>query len=219
MSRIRLLIADAQILFAEALRAALKRWPGLEALDELPATAQQAIDAVAILRPDVVLIDYHLPEMHGHATARMISANAPGTKILVLSWFYGPREIKAVLEAGASGFLPKSLHLDQVADAIMRAHAGEKPVYADELARVVERVSLGEEHSAKIWAKLLTLTPREIDILRLLNAGHEVKEVAKSLKISESTVRTHIHNMLEKTETRYQTEVLALARHYGLIQS
>lgn len=219
MPKIKILIADSQPLFAEALAGVLGRERDLIAFEEYPASGREAIDGVYRLEPDVALIDYWIPGMEGPAVTNAITREAPGVKVIMLSWFYGVREIKRSLEAGAIGFIPKNVSVRQVAAAIRDAQAGSSIVYPEQIAKMMERLDLGDRVATQVWERLRELTPRELEILELLAHGDPVKVLADRLSISVHTLRTHIHRILEKTGTRSQMEAVATARRYGLIQS
>lgn len=215
---IRVLIADAQLLFADALGQTLAREEGLEVLEEHPTRGIPAIEAVLALRPDVALLDYWMNDTHGDAATRLILTSHPAQKVMLLSWFHGPLQIAAALDAGAVGFLPKSLTVAQVADGIRRAHAGECPVYGaelEQLARSIEERSRVQEERQE---RLFTLTPRELGVLCALNRGDPLCAVASDLNISQATVRNHIHSILVKTGTRSRMQAIALARSKGLLR-
>lgn len=195
--KIRVLIADAQLLMADSLAAGLCWQPDFEILNFRPTSGKEVVETAEGCRPDVVLVDYWMPDMEGPAATRMLVAGNPPPRVLVLSWFYGPRQVWEALDAGACGFLPKSLPLEKVVSAIEQAYAGVCPVFASQTEEMVGRISRGNEKAAEVWTKLLTLSHREVDILRLLNDGLHVGEIAQALKISQSTVRTHLNHIFE----------------------
>lgn len=219
MDRIRVLLADAQPLFSEALAIALGACPDLEVLDERPTSGREAVEAAVSLLPDVAALDCWMWDVDGIALTRRIRCEVPEVKVVLLSWFHGARDIRGALEAGAAAFLPKSLTVAEVASAIRRVHAGESPVYAEELERLAKTIRRRDERAAAVWRRFAELTPREMDVLQLLSFGRHPEEIACELLISKATVRTHIHNILRKTGTRSQVECLALVRTYGLIQT
>lgn len=214
---ITVLVADAQALFSQALAVALDRCPDFSLFDERPTNGIEAAKTVGTLKPDVALIDYWIGEMNGAAADRSILAQSPETAVINLSWFHGPSQIQDALDSGAAGFMPKSVDLEQVEEGIRRAHAGERPVFEHALAKVVGRIAERQERGQELWRRLQSLSPRELETLRLISAGLTVERVAKQLGVSMPTVRTHIHNILRKTETRTQMEAVALARDQGLL--
>ena len=209
---IRVLIGDAQLLFAEALVHALGGLSHLDVIEHCPTTGTDAVRSVVQHRPDVAILDYWFPDMDGAAVVRAIRRQSPGVKVLILSWLHGTAQVNAALIAGAAGYLPKNLRLRQLADAVQRAADGESPVYAREVARLVTEISRKAELAEDIAARLASLTTREIEILRLLNDGLSVKQAAQELGITVGTVKNHLHKMLGKTNTSSQAEILAMAR-------
>lgn len=219
MPKTRILVADAQPLFAEALAGVLALERDFLTFSEYPASGRDVVDAIYRLEPDVALIDYWIPGMEGPAVTNAITREAPQVKVIMLSWFYGVREIRKALEAGAIGFIPKNVSVSQVSAAIRDAQAGSSIVYPEQIAKMMERLDLGDKAATQMWQKLGELTPRELEILEQLARGDPINALAERLSISVHTLRTHIHRILEKTGTRSQMEAVALARRFGLIQS
>ena len=217
MPAITVLIAHSQRLLADALARALAPLPDIKVLAEHPKSGLVAVDVAELFRPDVALVDYWLEEMQGPAVVQAIRSCVPRCKSIVLSWFHGPAEIENSLAAGAVGFLPQSLGVDEITEAIRRAQAGESPVYGNELAGMVKLIQMKEAASQDVWRRLKTLTRRELEILALLSLGTQPKAIADMLVISLKTVRNHINNMMEKTATHSQGELLSVARDQGLI--
>lgn len=212
-----MLIADAQVLFSDALAIALGCCEGLEILPDLPTEGRKAVAMAIADKPDIILVDYWMPEMDGPAVARTLAVQATETKVMHLSWFHGPIQIQESLASGAVGFLPKSVRVSLVAEAIVRAQAGESPVFEEQLQGLARTIATRQQYLADMQTRLASLTPRQLEILRLVGAGLMVTDVAKRLGLREGTVRTHIHNILDKTGARSQLEAVALARDEGLI--
>lgn len=206
------LIADAQALFAQALGVALGAYDRLQVVGERPVCGPTAIAAVCRHRPDVVVYDYWMLGLDGPTAIREILAAAPGTKVLVTSWFHSSAHIRAALDAGAAGFLPKSLGLASVAEALRRVGAGEPLVFAEQLAGLVENLENRWDRAVRRAEKLASLTPRESEVLQALAEGTPAPELAQQLSISVGTLRNHIHHILAKTGTRSKAEAIDLAR-------
>lgn len=218
MGRPRVLVADAQLLFADALSLALGRGRNLQVVKALPTSGKEAVAAIAADSPDVALLDYRLTGMEGPAVVRAVHAQAPATKVVHLSWFYGPDDVERSLAAGAAGFLPKNVRVSVIADAVRRVHHGERAVLAGRTAGLTPLPGPAAPDDPPTPAALLaTLTPRQMEILRLAADGLAVRDIARRLDISEGTVRTHIHNILSRTGTRSQLEAVALARDAGVL--
>ncbi|MGI8425916.1 MAG: response regulator [Actinomycetota bacterium] len=217
MAKIRVLVADSQVLVSDALSIALGLYNDLEVLAEHPKGAQEAVDMASILRPDVAVFDFWLEGMDGPVVVSRILQDAPGQKIILLSWFYSPGHVRDALDAGAVAFLPKSVKVERLVEAIRRAQAGESPVFAEELSRLVQTVDKRYEEKVAVRKRLEGLTKRELEILSLLSSGRPMKELAEELHVAPGTLKVHVHNMLTKTATRNQQELLSLARYCGMI--
>lgn len=216
--RIRVLVADAQLLFAEALSAALRSVADFEVLDDHPTSGLGASELAIKHQPDVALLDFWMSDMNGPAAARAIQGWAPRVKVIILSWLHGPGQVGEAMTSGAVGFLPKSVPLYEVVDAIVRARAGESPVSAGAIESLVAEIAERGERNVSIGDRVFSLTPREVQILHLLNQGFAAKQVAGQLKITVGTVKNHIHKILSKTGTQTQAEVIAMARQTGLLR-
>jgi len=218
VERIKVLIADGQLLFAEALSDALKSDPRLELIGDYPTSVSETVDAALLLRPQVLLMDYWLPvEGAVPAIEAIRSFTGETTRILVISRDHSPAMISNVLDSGAVGFLPKSYSVEQVAEAIIRAEAGDSPVFPDELREIVTTVEEAIRSAEAASERLMRLTNREVEVLGLLSMGHPIEQVAKRLEISRSTVNNHIQKILAKSGARSHSEAAAMAKRFGLI--
>lgn len=209
-----MLVADAQRLFAESLAVALRGQPGLHPLPDAVTTASEAVELAVRLRPDVVLIDYWIGgRLDGAQVAAAVRQEAPATEILVLSGLPGPSQVQAALAAGAAGFLPKSIGLADLAEAVHRARRGDSPVFVEQLWRMVQTINDNAELTEKVDAGLASLSDRELEVVRLLPEGRPARELAAELFISEGTLRNHLHSILRKTGAANQQELLRLLRN------
>ena len=213
----RLLVADSQRLFAESLAIAL-RMSSFEVVDEHPTSGFEAGELVVRQQPDVALIDHWMTDMNGPAITRTIRSWAPRTKVILLSWFHNASQIEDAILAGVDGYLPKSLRFTQLVEAIHRTWNGESPVYAQELHRLVGDITQRGTQAEVAGRQMFSLTPREVQILHLLNQGLAAKQVAQQLTITVGTVKNHIHKILAKTETSTQAEAIAMARRARLVR-
>lgn len=213
----RVLIADAQFLVADALGTALEARAGLTVLEDRPREGIETLRAVTTHWPEIVLLDFWLPDMPGPAVIRELLARAPETKVLTLSWFHGPKQVQEALQAGAVGFLPKSLSVDRVAEGIARALQGDDPVFAEKLAEMVDTITARAAYLQNASSRFASLTVRELEILRLLGAGLSSTAIARRLYISHATVRTHVTRILSKVDASSQLEAVAMAREEGLV--
>jgi len=202
---------------ADALGRALAPYPDLKVLDANPVTGLETVDLVELYRPDILLVEYWMDGMQAPAIVQSLRGSVPDCKSIVLSWFHGAAEVQNCLSAGAVGFLPQSGTVDRLVEAIRLALQGEVPVFAAELRGMMQTIERRSEESGQAWIKLSTLTRRELQILALLSMGLSVQQIAERVFISPKTARNHVDNMLAKTETHSQAEMLNLARTHGLI--
>lgn len=212
------LVADPRRLAAEALVVGLSTCAGIRPLPEPALTGNATVDVVNRLHPDVVLLDFWIAgDVDALTATKVIRSLEPPSQVLVLSSVIGASQVDAALSAGAAGFLPRSLSLDQVVEAVHRAYAGESPVFAEELRRAVQGSETRYRQYEQYGDRLTTLSAREIKILRARAKGRSVEEVAADLYLSPGTVRNHIQNILKKTGTRSQREAIKVARQAGLV--
>jgi DNA-binding NarL/FixJ family response regulator len=214
---IRLLLVDDQALFREGLRTILEARPGFEVVAEA-ANGREAISAAASARPDVVLMDLHMPVLDGVAATRELRATRPGTRILVLTTFDEDEQIFAALRAGAAGYLLKDCDSAHLAEAIEAVHRGDsflQPVIA---ARVIaEFTRRGPAPGNSPPPLLEPLSERETDVLRTLAHGASNKEIAAALGLAEGTVKNHVSNILGKLGVLDRTQAALRARDLGIL--
>lgn len=214
----RVLIADPQLLLADALATALAGHDDLEVVDEQPETARDALAAVLRHQPDVALLNYRLRQMNGPALLLAVQVQAPNVKVITLSsWLHSPHDIQTALDCGAVGFVPTEVRVATIVEAIRRARSGENPVFEDKLADMAGRLQSRQDHVSTIAARLARLTPRQLEVLRLIAAGMDATTISKRLNISMPTVRSHIHSMLELAGAQSQVELISMARDHGVV--
>lgn len=208
-----ILIADSQRLFAEAVAVSLSA-RGFSPVPGFPLTSGDVVDAVKEVRPDAVLMDFWI---RGNSTdaARDIRRESPETVVLMTSWVHGIHQIEASIGAGAHGFLPKSLGLDWVVEGIQRARAGESPVYAKELDRLIEAIDWHKLEAARDQRRFSRLTAREVEVLVLLTQGDRADGIAAKLFISEGTAENHISGILKKLGVHSAQEAVRVARRWA----
>lgn len=210
---ISVLVADAQRLLAESLRVSLSLEPDMDVIDEHPSSGLDAVEVLVRTKPDVALVDYWMTGMEGPALTRLALSRSPGLKIVLLGWFHGQNEIEAAKEAGATAFLSKELSDKDLARGVRQVAHGDAAARAKPRGR--QPAPAAAEGAA--WQKLVSLTPREIEILSQLAICGRPQEAAKQLSITQNTMRLHIQHILAKTGARNQVEAVAMARKHGLI--
>ncbi|WP_433090137.1 response regulator [Dactylosporangium sp. CA-052675] len=192
---------------------------GADGIDVVAEAADgaEAIDAVRRTRPDVVLMDVRMPGVDGlEATRRILADHPDPPRIVILTTFDLDRYVYAALSAGASGFLLKDVTADRLVSAVRMVRAGDALLAPSVTRRLVERFARGDEEPA-LHRDLSTLTPRELDILRLIARGLSNTELAARLHISETTVKTHVTRILSKLDIRDRTQAIIAAYETGLI--
>jgi DNA-binding NarL/FixJ family response regulator len=212
---IRILLADQQSLFREALRT------GLESQSDLRVVAQarNGPDAVAEAlrsRPDVAIIDADLPVIAGVAAAAEIRERAPMCRVLILGTVEDHRALVGVLEAGANGYLTKEAPLDELISATRAIAAGETLVPPRMLGPLLTGLLRRKREQDSALARISMLTRRERDVLALLADGADTDTIADTLVISPQTARTHIQNILNKLSVHSRLEAAALVAQSGI---
>jgi DNA-binding NarL/FixJ family response regulator len=192
----RVLIVDDHAMFRAGVRAELGDRVELVGEAGDPASA---IAAIRAHRPDVVLLDVHMPDGGGLAVLQAIGGDVPETRFLALSVSDAAEDVIAVIRAGAKGYVTKTISADDLADAIRRVADGDA-VFSPRLAGFVLDAFRDAPVAPSIDAELDQLTPREREVMRLLARGYAYKEIASELFISIKTVETHASNVLRKLQ-------------------
>lgn len=218
MEGIRVLVADSQTLFAQAISMVLERFPRLWVVQELATSGPDAVSAVERFDPDVAVVDYWMQGMDGPSVTRCIRSRAPQCKVILLSWYHGDEQIHYALEAGAAGLLPKSITVEELVQAIQKAHSGEVPVLPEQTSRFVKTLSERGKEVLELSERFQQLTPRENQILQLLATGLSREQVAEKIFISPTTVKVHIRHILAKTRMKTHGDAVVMAIRCGWIQ-
>lgn len=197
---------------AEALAEALERREGIEVLG-LAGTAAEARDAAGREEPDVVLMDYMLPDEDGVRTTARIKEDRPQTKVVMLTSQDDDSVLSAAIEAGCSGFLPKDSPIEEVVSAVRAAHVGESVISPALLGRLLKRLHRNPRPAGH------TLTPREVEVLSLLAEGASNPVIAERLFISPHTVRNHVQNVITKMGAHSKLEAVAAAVRGGIVDA
>ncbi|HET8768771.1 MAG TPA: response regulator transcription factor [Pedococcus sp.] len=210
----RVLLVDDQDLVRTGLRMILELG-GVEVVGEA-ADGATAVEAVAALQPDVVLMDVRMPGVDGVEATRRITAAGGASRVLVLTTFDLDEHVADALRAGAVGFLLKDVTAERLVDAVRRAAAGEPVVAPTVLARVLDHYRVSPPVPGERAAVLASLSDRERDVLALIGAGRSNAEIAQELVISMATVKTHVRHLFAKLDLRDRVQAVVLAREAGL---
>ena len=214
---IRVLLADDQTLVRGGFRMFLRAEPDIDVVGEA-ADGEEAVALAAELRPDVVLMDIQMPNVDGiEATRRIVDCSEQAPRVLILTTFDLDEYVYEALRAGASGFLLKDANEDQLTSGI-RVVAGGASLFAPAVTRrLIERFA-GTAKRAPPPA-LAQLTPREMEVLRLIARGLSNAEIADELVLSEHTARTHVAHILDKLDLRDRVQAVVLAYESGVVRA
>jgi DNA-binding NarL/FixJ family response regulator len=215
VNQLRVVLADDEALFLSGLGLILRAQPDLEVVAEASDGAE-AVEAVRSHRPDVVLMDLQMPVLDGIAATRTITAMDVPTRVLVVTTFGREELVYSALHAGASGYLLKTAPPGQLVDAVRAVAAGDALLAPSLTRRLIEQWVQRPRPDASD-RRLTTLTAREREVLVLLAHGQSNSEIASSLHLSESTVKTHVARVLTKTGSRDRVHVVVLAYETGLV--
>jgi DNA-binding NarL/FixJ family response regulator len=216
--RIRVLIVDDHAMVRRGMRDFLDLHDDLEVVGEA-SDGDEALEAAATLRPDVVVMDLLMPGLDGIAATAEIKARHPSIEVVAITSFIEEDRITAAIEAGASGFLLKDAEADDLAGAIRAAHAGEvylDPAVAGIVARRIRTGAGRSDPERDGEAALGRLTRRERDVLACIARGLSNRAIATELGMAERTARTHVSNILAKLGLTSRTQAALFAVDHGL---
>jgi DNA-binding NarL/FixJ family response regulator len=214
---IRVLLVDDQPLLRTGFRLILQSEPDLEVVGEA-GDGEVALAQVRALRPDVVLMDIRMPRMDGvEATRRLTALDAP-PRVLVLTTYELDEYVVDSLRAGASGFLLKDVPAEDLVEAVRVVHRGEAVVAPRVTRRLLDRFARLLPAADTGTAPLPELTEREHQVLLLVARGLSNAEIAGELVLSETTVKTHVSNLLMKLGLRDRVQAVVLAYERGIVK-
>jgi NarL family two-component system response regulator LiaR len=212
MTKIEVLIVDDHGVVRQGLRTYLELLDDIEVIGE----AENGLEAMAQVRqhqPDVVLMDLVMPEMDGIEATRQVSAISPSTRVIVLTSFADDEKVVPAIKAGATGYLLKDVSPGDLANAIRAVHAGETHLHPDITKKLVDQLASPRSDPRPTPDEL---TPRELEVLRLIAQGKSNREIARALAISDKTVKTHVSNILSKLHLADRTQAAIFAHRHGV---
>jgi two-component system response regulator DevR len=210
-----LLVEDHRLVF-EGLSSLLSEYPDLSVIGNA-ATVADAVENASSLRPDLVLMDYRLPDGDGAQATEQIRARLPDTAVLFLSADLSEASMIRAVEAGACGYVSKASSAEELVDAIRRAADGEFLLDPATMARLFTQRRQAQRQESERIAIGVDLTTREREVLGLMARGMDNYEVAAELGIGYGTVRGHVRGVLEKLASRSRLQAVAIARQAGLV--
>ena len=204
-AQIRVLCVDDHPLLREGIAAMINNQPDMILVAEA-SSGGEGIQKFREVRPDITLMDLRLPDMSGIDSLIAIRTEFSEARIIMLTTFEGDVEIQRALEAGARGYMLKSMPPRELVEVIRQVHAGKKRVPPQVAAHLAEHMSDED------------LTAREIDVLRHIAGGNRNRDIAEQLFISEETVKVHIKHIMEKLGASDRTQAVAIGVRRGIIQ-
>jgi len=202
--RIRVFCVDDHPLMREGIAAVIRNESDMQLVAEA-STGHEAIQGFREHQPDVTLMDVRMPDMGGIDALLAIRTHFADARVIMLTTFEGDAEIQRALEAGAQGYMLKSMPRKQLIDVIRKVHGGQKHIPNEVAAQLMEH--LGAE----------TLSKREVEVLQKVAAGNRNSDIAALLFISEETVKGHVKHIMEKLGASDRTEAVAIGIRRGFI--
>jgi len=203
--RIRVMVVDDHPIVRQGVIAVLGNQPDIEMAGEA-ASGREAIERHRESRPDVTLMDLRLPDISGVEAIRRIREEAPDSRFIVLTTYDGDEDIHQALEAGARAYLLKDSFTEEVVETVRAVHGGARRVPEAIARRLAERPPLSD------------LSPRELEVLRLVARGMTNKDIADELGIAEGTVKIHVTRLLGKLGVDDRTAAVMIALQRGIIR-
>jgi DNA-binding NarL/FixJ family response regulator len=216
VSKIRVLVVDDQNLFRRCLVSLLASAEDLEVAGEA-ADGKEAVEKTRALRPDVILMDIHMPVCDGIQATRLIKAECPETKVVALTVSDDDDDLFQAIGSGAEGYLLKNLYPEELFQSIRGVIVGESPISPAMASRLLQEFRQPSHKQRQGPAS--QLTPREREILQLLAEGLSNAEIAARLYVVEGTVKNHLHNILGKLHLSNRVQAAAFALREGLVSS
>jgi len=214
--RIQVLVVDDHDLFRLGLASALADYPGIEVIAQA-STGKMGVRLAAELRPDVVLLDLRLPDLEGVAVTQAILEDNEAARIVILTVIADPSDIAAAVDAGACGYVLKDSPIDDVVAAIRAAASGSAWLAPRAAQTLLDHIRLEHARAGRPPALVPDLSPREIEVLRLLARGYDNKQIASELSISPRTTKIHVSSILNKLGVSNRVQAAIYAVRIGMV--
>lgn len=210
--KLRVLLVDDHQLFRSGIKALLARQADIEVVGEA-ADGLDGVQQARQLRPDIILLDLHMPGVNGRDAVKTLSEDLPGTRVLMLTVSEDADDLLETLHAGAAGYLLKNIDAEYFVDAIRRAAAGDSVVSPEMTGKLVAGLKRGA--TAPLPEKD-PLSAREREVLAALARGASNKELAREFDLAESTVKIHVQNILRKLKLNSRVQAAVYAVEHGI---
>jgi len=217
MSAIRVLLVDDHALFRSGVKALLQRHDDFEVVGEA-ADSLEGVKRARELKPDVVLLDLHMPGVSGKDAVKLFLEESPGIHVVMLTVSESADDLVDTLRAGASGYLLKNIETETLLDLVRRAVSGDSVVSAEMTTKLVRGLRAAGNDAGAVEQKD-ALSPREHEILGYLAKGASNKEIARTLDLAESTVKIHVQHILRKLNLSSRVQAAVYAIEHGLASS
>jgi two-component system, NarL family, nitrate/nitrite response regulator NarL len=217
MEKIRVLLVDDHVLFRKGLLGLLRLRPEFEVVGEA-GDGQEALDRARESQPDLILMDINMPGIDGLEATRLIKAELPEIRLVMLTVSEDEEDLYEAIRSGAQGYLLKNLRPEALFEMLQDAVRGEAPISPGIAAKILEelgRTRVRERDEASTDSSSLTI--RERQILGLVVDGASNRDIAQQLRITEGTVKNHLHHILEKLHLQNRVQITAYALRRGLV--
>lgn len=210
----KIIIVDDHVLFREGLAAIIRSESDIEIIGQA-GSVQEAVELVKVLKPDMILMDFGLPDGTGADATKAILKEHPQCKVVFLTMSEEDEHLFAAIRSGAKGYLLKNMRPSKLVSSLRSVQQGESAISRSMTLRLMEELARTKE---PFRTNEPTLTRRELDVLRELASGCSNQEIAEKLFISENTVKYHVHSILEKLNLPDRRDAAAYAREHGIVK-
>ncbi|MGB7815536.1 MAG: response regulator transcription factor [Methylotenera sp.] len=217
MKPIRVLIVDDHTLFRSGIKLLLQRQEGFEVVGEA-GDGLEGVKRAKQLKPDVVLLDLHMPGTSGLEAIPLLREEAPQTQVIMLTVSEDAEDLIDALRAGARGYLLKNIETDFLLDSIRRAANGESVMSSQMAGKLADAMRAPQKEAVAAEISPGKLSPREREIIVMLARGASNKEIARSLDLAESTVKIHVQGILRKLNIVSRVQAAVYAVEHGLVE-
>lgn len=213
MQPIRVLVVDDHAMVRESISATLSASPDMNVVG-MASSGREALDKAREVKPQVILMDIRMPAMDGIKACRLIKKSMPDVQVIIISAFDEELYVTEAIGAGASGFMLKSMPVNELVRAIKLTVEGKSILHPSATRKLISEF----RRMANEGGQPFKLTDRELEVLQLLAYGDTNKEIANNLKISQQTVKSHVIHIFQKLGASDRTEAVAIALRKGIVE-